>query len=143
MCPGKTDYRGFEVACPLYRADKCFLSLVIRRRDCELLVVGLWLRRPRPFDESTFFLWRSTFCHVFESALDRDQESGSDVIRMRNANEDKQQIAETGVKASTRCILRNRTLLSFLLATAPPVLASVLCSPGRPPLHHSSLIFTP
>jgi len=29
MCSGKTDYRGFEVACPLHRADECFLPLVI------------------------------------------------------------------------------------------------------------------
>ena len=45
MCSRKAYYWSFKVAGPLHRTDECFLPLVVRRGNCELLlVVGLWLR---------------------------------------------------------------------------------------------------
>jgi hypothetical protein len=66
MRPGEANYWGIEVTCSLYSANESFLSLVVGRRDYELLAVGFGFRRPRPFDKSTLFLRRSTLCHILE-----------------------------------------------------------------------------
>ena len=62
----EANYWGFEVTCPLHSANESFLSLIVGRRDYELLAVGLGFRRPCSFDKSALFLRGSTLCHVLE-----------------------------------------------------------------------------